>query len=101
MCHYILADAVFSDLDQDFMSDVRGFAKDIFTHSFQDSTDKKETTPAAADGGATADSLKINFSEFAVANTAVSVQLVLWSLTEESGMLSIYTATSLVNHLLC
>ena len=34
------------------MSDVRGFAKNIFTHSFQDSTDKKETTPsaAAADG---------------------------------------------------
>ena len=100
MCHYILADAVFSDLDQDFMSDVRGFAKNIFTHSFQDSTDKKETTlsaAAAADGGATADSLKINFSEFAVANTAVSVQLVLWSLTEESGMFSILTATSLVN----
>ena len=102
MCHYILADAVFSDLDQDFMSDVRGFAKDIFTHSFQDSTDKKETTPsAAADGGATADSVKINFSEFAVANTAVSVQLVLWSLTEESGIFNILTATSLVNHLLC
>ena len=101
MRHYILAVAVFSDLDQDFMSDVRGFAKDIFTHSFQDSTDKKETTPsAAADGGATADSVKINFSEFAVANTAVSVQLVLWSLTEESGMFNILTATSLVNHLL-
>lgn len=74
------------------MGDVRGFAKDIFTHSFLDSADRKDTTPAA--DAAPSDSLKINFSEYSVSNTAVSVQLVLWSLTDESGTVSIYHKTS-------
>lgn len=66
------------------MSDVKSFARKVFTHSFQDSSDKRESTAAPPEESG--DTLKINFAELAVPNTAVSVQLVLWSLTEESGI---------------
>lgn len=62
------------------MDEVSEFAKQIFTSSLTDSSNKKPVATKA-----TPHPLKINFGELASDNTAVSVQLVVWAMSEESG----------------
>ncbi|XP_067946657.1 phosphatidylinositol 4-kinase alpha-like [Watersipora subatra] len=63
----------------DFVKQVSVFAKRIFYTSFTDSSVK----PAQA-GSSTPEPVKINFAELAAQNTSVSVQLVLWTMSDET-----------------
>ena len=71
---------LFIDKEDGFVREISAFAKQMFTSSYADSADKKgsSSTPSG--------SVKINFGDLAVENTSASVQLVLWAMSDESGM---------------
>ncbi|KAF6031162.1 hypothetical protein EB796_010520 [Bugula neritina] len=71
------------DIKEEFIKEVLQFAKQMFTSSFTDSLDQKGSASSKSNF-ASADKVNINFGELSVANTSVSVQLVLWATADES-----------------
>ena len=67
-----------SGVEESFVQEVSVFAKRLFRNCFADSSDKNKGS------GAPNEPLKINFGELAVENTSASVQLVVWTMSDES-----------------
>lgn len=64
---------LYLELDQKFLEEVSEFAKLIFRSSF------------VLDETASGDTLKLNFGSLAMANTSVSIQLLLRVIRDETG----------------
>lgn len=79
---------IHADIKEEFIKEVLQFAKQMFTSSFTDSLDQKGSASSKSNF-ASADKVNINFGELSVANTSVSVQLVLWATADESGLCSL------------
>ena len=76
-----------SDLEEELLDEISAFAKLVFRSSLGESS-VKDATPQE-------DSLQMHFGELAVDNTSVSIQLLLWAVTDENGT----TLTSPPHHL--
>lgn len=82
------------DLEDELLDEIASFAKLIFRSSLGE-------TQGLKDSGSSDDNMQIQFGDLAVDNTSVSIQLLLWAVTDENGK-SFTSITNLpVDHYHC